>query len=115
MKKTIRITLAASAFALPLAFASAAIAGDGKTGSTEKVKQMDIDGDNRLSLVEFTATGHKTADDFAKFDINGDGYVTDEEIDTGKERGMTAGEKKDVRAKARPVPTTNPKSPEPTP
>ena len=54
-----------------------------------------------------------SADDFAKYDVNGDGYVNDEEIDVGKERGMTAGEKKDVRAKGRPVPTTNPKSPEP--
>ena len=113
--KTIRIILATATIALPLAFTSTAIAGDGKMSSTEKVKKMDTDGDNRLSLAEFTAGGHKTADDFAKFDINGDGYVTDEEIDTGKERGMSAGEKKDVRAKARPIPTTNPKSPEPTP
>ena len=113
--KTIRIIIATATIALPLAFASTAMAGDGKMSSTEKVKKMDTDGDNRLSQAEFTAGGHKTADDFAKFDINGDGYVTDEEIDTGKERGMTAGEKKDVRAKARPIPTTNPKSPEPTP
>jgi len=95
--------------------AGVAMAGDGNLSSTEKVKMMDSDGDNRLSLAEFTAGGHKTADDFAKYDVNGDGYVTDEEIEIGKERGMTAGEKKDVRAKARPVPTTNPKSPEPTP
>ena len=112
--KTTRIILAAAAFVLPLALATTAVAGDDKNmSSTEKVKKMDTDGDSRLSLAEFTAGGHKTADDFAKFDINGDGYVTDEEIDVGKERGMTAGEKKDVRAKARPVPTTNPKSPKP--
>lgn len=109
--KTIRIMFATAT----LAFAGAAIAGDGTMSSTDKVKKMDLDGDNRLSLAEFTAGGHKTADDFAKYDINGDSYVTDEEIDAGKERGMTPGEKKDVRAKARPVPTTNPKSPEPTP
>lgn len=109
--KTIRILLATSA----IAFAGAVMAGDGNMSSTDKVKKMDVDGDSRLSLAEFTAGGHKTADDFGKYDINGDGYVTDEEIDAGKERGMTAGEKKDVRAKARPVPTTNPKSPEPTP
>ncbi|KAF1713564.1 hypothetical protein CSC74_17225 [Pseudoxanthomonas yeongjuensis] len=104
--KTIRIILASAAFA----FAGAAIAGDGNLSSTDKVKKMDADGDSRLSLAEFTAGGHKTSDDFAKYDINGDGYVTDEEIDAGQERGMTPGEKKDVRAKARPVPTTNPKS-----
>ena len=110
--KTTCIMLAAVA----IAFAGAAMAGDGDTlTSTEKVRKMDIDGDNRLSLAEFTAGGRKTADDFARFDIDGDGYVTDEEIDTGKERGMSPGEKKDVRAKARPVPATNPKSPEPTP
>ena len=91
----------------------AAFAGDDNMSSTDKVSKMDLDGDSRLSLSEFTAGGHKTADDFAKYDVNGDGYVTDEEIDVGKERGMTPGEKKDVRAKGRPVPTTNPKSPEP--
>ena len=105
---------------LPLLFASAAIAfagiafaGDDNLSSTDKVRKMDIDGDGRLSLAEFTASGHKTADDFARYDVNGDGHVTDEEIDVGKERGMTPGEKKDARAKGRPVPTSNPKSPEP--
>ena len=107
--KTARILLASAAFA----FASAAMAGDSNMSSTDKVRKMDMDGDSRLSLSEFTAGGHKTADDFGKYDVNGDGYVTDEEIDVGKERGMTPGEKKDVSAKGRPVPTTNPKSPEP--
>ena len=113
MKKTTTLL----ALAIAGAFAtSSALAGDGeKLSSTEKVKKMDVDGDSRLSLAEFTAGGHKTADDFARYDISGDGYVTDEEIDAGKERGMTPGEKKDVRAKAKPVPSTNPKSPEPTP
>ena len=108
--KTLRILFATTAFAL----AGAAMAGDGNLSSTDKVRKMDTDGDNRLSLTEFTAGGHKTADDFGKYDVNSDGFVTDEEIDVGKERGMTPGEKKDVRAKAHPVPTTNPKSPEPT-
>lgn len=93
--------------------AGTAVAGD-KMTSTEKVHAMDTDGDNRLSLAEFTAGGRKTADDFAKYDVNGDGYVTDEEIEVGKERGMNPGEKKDARSKARPVPTSNPKSPDPT-
>ena len=111
MKKTSLILASAV-----VAFATGvAVAGDENMSSSEKVEGEDLDGDTRLSLAEFTAGGHKTADDFAKFDINGDGYVTDEEIDAGKERGMTPGEKKDVRAKARPIPTTNPKSPEPTP
>ncbi|WP_052632107.1 hypothetical protein [Pseudoxanthomonas suwonensis] len=101
---------AASAFA-----AGSATAGDGNLSSTDKVRKMDTDGDSRLSLAEFTAGGRKTADDFARYDINGDGYITDEEFDAGKERGMTPGEKKDTRAKARPVPSTNPKSPDPTP
>ncbi|WP_024870052.1 hypothetical protein [Pseudoxanthomonas suwonensis] len=112
MKKIQLLALAAltGAFAAGTAFA-----GDGNMSSTDKVKKMDTDGDNRLSLAEFTAGGRKTADDFAKYDVNGDGYVTDEEIDAGKERGMTPGEKKDARAKAHPVPSTNPKSPTPTP
>ena len=109
--KKLPLVLASAA----IAFAGAAFAGDDNMSSTDKVRKMDMDGDSRLSLSEFTAGGHKTADDFGKYDVNGDGYVTDEEIDVGKERGMTPGEKKDVRAKARPVPTTNPKSPEPTP
>ncbi len=107
--KKLPLVLASAA----IAFAGAAFAGDDNMSSTDKVSKMDLDGDSRLSLSEFTAGGHKTADDFAKYDVNGDGYVTDEEIDVGKERGMTPGEKKDVRAKGRPVPTTNPKSPEP--
>lgn len=107
--KKIPLVLASAA----IAFAGAAFAGDDTMSSTDKVRKMDLDGDSRLSLSEFTAGGHKTADDFAKYDVNGDGYVNDEEIDVGKERGMTPGEKKDVRAKGRPVPTTNPKSPEP--
>jgi hypothetical protein len=106
------LAVPALAFVATIA-AGAAIAGD--MSSTEKVKKMDADGDNRLSLAEFTAGGRTTADDFARYDVDGDGYVTDEEIDIGKERGMTAGEKKDVRAKARPVPTTYPKSPETNP
>jgi hypothetical protein len=113
--KTFRTILAAATIAAPIAFAAAAIAGNEDLTSTEKVKVMDRDGDNRLSLAEFTASGRKTAQDFARFDVNGDGYVTDEEIDVGKERGMTPGEKKDVRAKAHPVPTTDPKSPEQPP
>ena len=102
------LTLTLTAFA----FAGTAVAGDGNLSSTDKVKKMDLDGDQRLSLAEFTAGGHKTSADFARYDVNGDGYVTDEEIDVGKERGMTPGEKKDARAKARPVPTSDPKSPE---
>ena len=112
MKKIQLLALAALTGAFT---AGAAFAGDGNMSSTDKVKKMDTDGDNRLSLAEFTAGGRKTADDFAKYDVNGDGYVTDEEIDAGKERGMTPGEKKDARAKAHPAPSTNPKSPAPTP
>lgn len=113
--KTTRTLLATALIALPFALATTAIAGSEDLSSTEKVKVMDMDGDNRLSLAEFTAGGRKTAEDFARFDVNGDGYVTDEEIDVGKERGMTPGEKKDARAKAHPVPTTDPKSPEQPP
>jgi len=110
--KTLTTLLALAALGL----AAPALAGDGKDGdmtSTEKVRKMDTDGDNRLSLSEFTAGGKKTADDFARHDVNADGFVTDEEIEVGKERGVTPGEKKDARAKARPIPTTNPKSPDP--
>ena len=81
--------------------------------STHKVDKKDTDGDGRLSMAEFTAGGRKTAEDFAKYDVNADGYVTDEEMEVGKERGMVPGEKKDARGKAHPVPTTNPKSPDP--
>jgi len=110
-------------FALVLAGSFAcgsAMAGDTaadnphKPSSTAKVQKLDVDGDGRLSLAEFTAGGQKTADDFAKYDVNADGYVTDEELEVGKERGMVPGEKKDARGKAHPVPTTNPKSPNPT-
>ena len=105
-------------FALLLAgtFAcGAALAQDPHTPtSTHKVQKMDTDGDGRLSMAEFTAGGRKTADDFAKYDVNADGYITDEEMEVGKERGMVPGEKKDARGKAHPIPSTNPKSPNPT-
>ncbi|MBO9717390.1 MAG: hypothetical protein J7507_11435 [Pseudoxanthomonas sp.] len=104
--------LAATAIAFAAGTASA---GNETMTGAEKVQKMDTDGDSRLSLAEFTAGGHKTREDFAKFDVDGDGFVTAQEFDVGKERGMTPGEKKDVRAKTRPAPTTQPKSPESPP
>lgn len=98
------------AFAFTAAMAIAGLASAGEHGTTEdKVKMMDADADGQVSLAEFTAHG-KTEADFAKVDVNGDGYATVAEMEVGKERGPTAGEKKDTRAKAYPVPTSNPKS-----
>ncbi len=104
--KNLRIGLA-----LTTAMAVAGIASAGEQGTVEdQVKMLDADGDGQVSLAEFTAHEGKTAADFAKVDVNADGYATVAEMEVGKERGPTAGEKKDTRAKAYPVPTTNPKS-----
>ena len=100
-----------TALAFTTAMALAGIASAGEQGTVEdKVKMLDTDGDGQVSLTEFTAHEGKTAADFAKMDVNADGYATVAEMEVGKERGPTAGEKKDTRAKAYPVPTTNPKS-----
>ena len=98
----------AVAFTATMAFAGIACAGEGT--ATDKVKKLDTDGDGKVSLTEFTAHPGKTEADFAKYDVNADGYATVAEMEVAKERGPTAGEKKDTRAKAYPVPTTNPKS-----
>jgi hypothetical protein len=81
-----------------------AFAGDTHTPE-EKVKMLDTDMDNQVSLAEATAGG-KTQEEFAKMDINGDGFVTAAEFQVGKERGPTPGEKKDVRSKVKPQPTS---------
>ena len=96
------------AFTAAMAVAGIASAGD-KGTTQDKVKMLDTDGDGQVSLAEYKAHG-KTEADFAKVDVNADGYATVAEMEVGRERGMTAGEKKDTRAKAYPVPTTNPKS-----
>lgn len=99
------------AIALPMAMALSGMAAAGEPGTTQdKVLMLDTDGDGQLSLAEYTAQGDKTEADFAKIDVNGDGYASATEMEVGKERGTTAGERKDTRAKAYPVPTTNPKS-----
>lgn len=81
-----------------------AFAGDTHTPE-EKVKMLDTDMDNQVSLAEFTAAG-KTQEEFAKMDINANGYITAAEFQVGKERGPAAGEKKDVRSKVKPQPTS---------
>ncbi len=86
------------------AIAGLAFAGDAHTPE-EKVRMLDTDADGQVSLAEFTAGG-KTKEEFAKMDIDGNGYVTAAEFQVGKERGPTAGEKKDTRSKAKPQPTT---------
>ena len=100
MKKLHTLLITAAAVAV----SGIALAGDTHTPE-EKVKMLDTDMDNQVSLAEFTAGG-KTQDDFAKMDVDGNGYVTAAEMQVGKERGMTAGEKKDTRSKAKPQPTT---------
>lgn len=100
MKKLTTLLFTATA----IAFSGVAFAGDTHTPE-EKVKMLDTDMDNQVSLAEFTAAG-KTQDEFAKMDINADGYVTAAEMQVGKERGPTAGEKKDVRSKVKPQPTS---------
>lgn len=91
---------AATAIAVP----GAAFATDTYTPE-EKVKMLDTDMDDQVSLAEFIADG-RTEQDFAKMDVDGNGYVTAAEFQVGKERGPTAGEKKDVRGKAKPQPTS---------
>lgn len=103
--RTTRLVLVVST----LLFAGSAWAGGDKT-TEEKVRLLDTDADGRASLSEYTRHEGKTAEDFAKLDVNADGYATVAELEVAKERGPTAGEKKDTRAKAYPVPTTNPKS-----
>ena len=95
---TLLITAAA------VAFSGAAFAGDNWTPE-EKVKKMDTDMDNQVSLAEFAAAG-KTQDEFKKMDMDGNGYVTAAEVKAGKDRAPAAGDKKDTGGMNKPQPTT---------
>jgi len=101
--KILTMTLAATAL---LAVAGLASANENAT-TTDKVGMLDTDMDGQVSLAEYTASG-KTQEDFAKIDVNADGYVNAAEMEVGEERGPIPGEKKDSRAKAKPQTTTIP-------
>jgi len=77
--------------------------------TTHKIGMLDTDMDGRVSLTEYTASG-KTREEFAKIDVNADGFVNAAEMEVGEERGPVPGEKKDARAKAKPQTTTVPES-----
>lgn len=82
-----------------------AFAGDTHTPE-EKVKMLDTDMDNQVSLAEATAGG-KTQEEFAKMDINGDGFVTVAEFQAGKEQAPAAGDKEDAGSKVKPQSTSS--------
>jgi EF hand domain-containing protein len=106
--RILKMTLAAAAL---VAIAGWASANENAT-TTDKVRMLDTDMDGQVSLTEYTASG-KTQEDFAKIDVNADGFVNAAEMEVGEERGPVPGEKKDSRAKAKPQTTIIPQS-EPT-
>ena len=101
MKKLTTFVFTTAAVVLP----GVAFAGDTHTPE-EKVKMLDTDMDNQVSLAEATAGG-KSPEEFEKMDINGDGFVTVAEFRAGKEHAPIAGEKKDTGSRVKPQPTSS--------
>jgi len=58
-------------------------AGKMKMSSADKIKEIDTDGDGRISAAEHEAGSQKM---FAKMDANADGKVTDAEMQAGHDK-----------------------------
>ena len=59
------------------------------------MKQMDTDGDGKLSKTEFAAAHGGKTDKFAAHDLDGDGFITVAEMDKAH---AAMGQKKDAKA-----------------
>jgi len=83
LKTGLLVTLLATAFAAPAAFADAS--ADGAKGDRakkvqERMKSADKDSDGKISRAEADASMPRLAKNFDAIDANKDGFVTREEM-----------------------------------
>ncbi|MBL8522205.1 MAG: hypothetical protein JNN20_00815 [Betaproteobacteria bacterium] len=81
LKTGLLVTLLATAFAAPAAFAGDdAAKGDRAQKAHERLKAADKNGDGKISREEANASMPRLAKNFDAIDANKDGFVTKEEM-----------------------------------